>query len=255
MASTIWIGNIHFGDTDVPVKLHTAVRENLISFHLLHKTDRVRLQQRMICAFDKAPVPAEEQVKGFPLDGRKYILFDPEEIEGAEPESSRAIDVHEFVNPAEIDPVFVERTYFLEHGESSKSYSALALALKETGTEGICTWIMRKRAYFGALGSNGKTLWMNTLRYPDEIIQPETLFIEDFPLTEKELQIGSELINKLSVPFAPQKYSNEHQKKLQALIDKKARGKKITLLTPKHLKTTKADKLLETLQKSLKKAA
>jgi DNA end-binding protein Ku len=96
---------------------------------------------------------------------------------------------------------------------------------------------------------------MNTLRYLDEIIRPETLSLEDFPLAEKELQIGSELISKLSVAFAPQKYSNEHQKRLQALIDKKARGEKITLLTPKHLKTTKPDKLLETLQKSLKKAA
>ena len=255
MASTIWIGNIHFGDTNIPVKLHTAVRENLISFHLLHKKDRVRLQQRMICAFDKAPVPKEEQVKGYRLEGRNYILIDPEELEKAEPESSRTIDVHEFVNPAEIDPVFVERTYFLEPDASSKSYGALAAALKETGAEGICTWVMRKRAYFGALGSNGKTLRMNTLRYPDEIIQPETLSLENFPVTEKELQIGGELIGKLAVAFAPQKYTNEHQKRLQDLIDKKARGEKITLLAPKHLKTTKPDKLLEALQKSLKKAA
>ena len=255
MPSTIWIGSIRFGKTDVPVKLHTAVRENLISFHLLHKTDRVKLQQRMVCALDKAPVPREEQVKGFQLDGRKYILIDDAELESAAPESSRTIDVHEFVNPAEIDPVYVERTYFLEPDTAPQSYSALAKALKETGAAGLCTWVMRKRAYFGALGSDGKTLRINTLRYQDEIIPPGTLSLEDFPLTDKELQIGSELIGRLSVPFAPQHYQNEHQKKLQALIDKKARGKKIALFAPKHLKTTKPDRLLETLQQSLKQAA
>jgi DNA end-binding protein Ku len=255
MASTIWIGDIHFGGTNVPVKLHTAVSQNLTQFHLLHKTDRVQLRQQMVCAFEKTPVPAEEQVKGFKVDERKYVLIDPEEIEAAEPESSRMIEVHEFVKPGEIDPVFIERTYFLEPDAVSKSYSALAAALKEMNAEGICTWVMRKRAYFGAIQSTGKTLRLNTLRYADEVIAAETLELEKFTLSEKELNIGSELINKLTVKFEPQKYTNEHRKKLQELIAKKARGEKITLLKPKQPKTTAPDKLLEALEKSLKKAA
>src|SRR5664279_6427719 len=89
MASTLWIGNIQFGAIIIPVKLHTAVSQNRVQFHLLHKTDRVRLRQQMVCKFDKAPVPAEEQVKGFQVDERKYVLIDPDELERLEPEAGR----------------------------------------------------------------------------------------------------------------------------------------------------------------------
>ena len=95
MSSTIWLGNIQFGNITVPVKLHTAVSENRVHFHLLHKTDRVKLNQQMVCKFDKSPVPAEEQVKGFEIDEKKYILINPKELEAVQPESNRAIEVHE----------------------------------------------------------------------------------------------------------------------------------------------------------------
>ncbi len=103
-AGTIWKGNIHFGETDVAVKLHSAVREERIQFHLLHKHDRVRLRQQMICAYENRPVPAEEQTKGFELEEGKYILVDPEELEQTASESSRMIEVHEFVKVEQIDP-------------------------------------------------------------------------------------------------------------------------------------------------------
>ena len=255
MPSTIWIGSINFGSTSIPVKLHTAVKEDLVQFHLLHKTDRVRLRQQMICAYDKSPVPAEEQVKGFKVDERKYVLIGQDELEETEPESGRSIDIHEFVAEDSIDPVFAERTYYLEPDNSSKSYAAFAAALSEMNARGICTWVMRKRAYFGAVSSSGGTLKLNTLRYADEVIPAKSLEIEQFTLTDKELEIGAELIKKLTVKFKPEKYVNEHQIRLREFIDKKARGMKITLLKPKHLKATQPDKLLETLQKSLKRAA
>lgn len=255
MGSTIWIGNIQFSDVNVPVKLHTAVSQNRVQFHLLHRTDRAKLRQQMICRFDKAPVPAEEQAKGFQVDDRKYILIDPEEFEQAEPESSRIIDVHEFVKTGGIDPIFVEHVYYLEPDSSNRSYNALAAALKDMDAQGVCTWVMRKRAYFGALQSAGRILRLNVLRYSDEIVQAKSLGLEAFELSEKEVNIGSELINKLTVKFKPEKYVNEHQKKLREMIEKKAVGKKIALFTPKHLKPTKPSKLLEALEKSLKKAA
>lgn len=255
MASTLWIGSIQFGDIAVPVKLHTAVSQNRVQFHLLHKTDRVKLRQQMICKFDKALVPSEEQAKGFLVEERKYVLIDPEELEQINPESSRIIDVHEFVKTGNIDPVFIEHVYFLEPDSSNKSYSALAAALKDMDAQGICTWVMRKRAHFGAIESTGNTLRLNVLRYTDEIIQVKSLGLESFELSEKEVSIGSELINKLTVKFNPEKYGNEHQKKLKDMIEKKALGRKIALFTPKHLKPTASGKLLEALEKSLKKVA
>ena len=240
----IWKGYIHFGSVDVPVKLHTAVKEDRIQFHLLHKRDHVRLKQQMVCAYEKVPVPMEEQTRGFELEDGKYILIDPGELEQTEPEDSRMIEVHEFVKAEEIDPVFLDRVYYLEPELSLKGYNALVGALREMDVEGICTWTMRKRSYVGALQISGRILRLNTLRYADEVISVKSLELENTPLSEKELKIGSDLINQLAAPFKPQKFENEHQKKLQNLIDKKARGEKIAILRPKRLKPTTSDKLL-----------
>lgn len=252
---TIWTGYIHFGDTNVPVKLHAAVKEQRIQFHLLHQRDQVKLQQQMICAYEQVPVPLEEQAKGFEMEERKYILVDPLMLEQVEPESSRVIEVHEFVKPAQIDPICLEKLYYLEPDSHLKGYNALAGVLQKMEVAGICTWTMRKRSYFGALQARGKLLRLQILRYADEVIAVESLDLQKFSFAERELEIGSELINRLTAPFQPQKFENEHQKKVQDLIDKKARREKITLLRPRRLKATTPDKLLEALEASLKKVA
>jgi len=252
---TIWKGYIHFGDTDVPVKLHAAVREERIQFHLLHRHDQVRLRQQMICAYEKKPVPAEEQSKGFEVEDGKYVLVDPAELEKTAAEGSRMIEVHEFVKTGQIDSIFFDRLYYLEPDLQGKGFNALVKVLEELDVAGICTWTMRKRSYFGALQARGRRLRLNTLRYADQVIPVGSLELEDVPLSEKELKIGSELIEKLSAPFEPQKFENEHQKKLQDMIEKKARGEKIAVLAPRRLKPTKSDHLLEALEASLKKAA
>ena len=254
----IWKGSIHFGDTDVPVKLHTAVKEDRIQFHLLHRRDQVRLRQQMVCAYEKEPVPAEQQSKGFEVEDGKYVIVDPAELEQTTPESSRMIEVHEFVKTGQIDPIFLDRPYYLEpdiQDIQGKGYNPLVKALKELDVVGICTWIMRKRAYFGALQARGKMLRLNTLRYADEVIQAASFGLEDVPLSEKELRIGSELIEKMAAPFEPRKFENEHQKKLQEMIEKKARGENIVVLPPRRLKPTESDQLLQVLEASLKKAA
>ena len=252
---TIWKGTIHFEDTDVPVKLHAAIKEERIQFHLLHKRDQVRLRQQMICAYEKKPVPVEAQTKGFEVEKGKYIIVDPAELEQTAPESSRMIEVHEFVKTEQIDPIFLDRVYYLEPDTFLGGYNELVEALNEMGVEGICTWTMRKRSYLGALQASGKILRLNTLRYADELISVNSLGLQEIPVSEKELKIGSDLINQLTVPFQPQKFANEHQKKLQNLIDRKARGEKIALLRPRRLKPTAPDKLLQALEASLKKVA
>lgn len=251
----IWKGYIRFGDVNMPVKLHTAVREERVQFHLLHRRDRVKLRQQMICAFEKEPVPVEAQVKGFEVEEGKYIIVDPAELEQADPESSRLVEVHDFVSAGQIDPVFLERVYYLEPDMSVKGYNALVAALKEMDVAGICTWVMRRRYYLGALQASGKTLRLTTLRHADEVIPARSLELPSIPLSEKELKIGSELINQLTAHFQPHKFENEHEKRLHALIDKKARGEKIAVLKPRRLKPTASDKLLQALEASLKKVA
>jgi DNA end-binding protein Ku len=256
--ATIWKGYIHFGDTDVAVKLHSAVKEERIQFHLLHTRDQVRLRQQMVCAYEKQPVPAEEQTKGFEVEDGKYIIVDPEELQQTVPESNRMIEVHEFVKTGQIDPIFLDRVYYLEPDIANiqgKGYGALVKALKEMDAVGICTWTMRKRSYLGALQASGKALRLNTLRYADEVASVKSLDLQDVPLSEKELTIGSDLIDKLTAPFEPRKFENEHQKKLQQMIEMKARGEKIAVLAPRRLKPTESDNLLQALEASLKKVA
>jgi len=252
---TIWKGIIQFQDTEVPVKLHSAVKEERIQFHLLHTRDNARLRQQMFCAFDKQPVAAEEQVKGFELEEGKYIIVGPGELDQAESESSRVIEVHEFVERAQIDPLFLERVYYLEPDVRARGYTALVKVLQDRDVAGICTWSMRKRSYLGALQANGGILRLNTLRYADEVVPAASLDLQHMPLSEKELSIGSELIDKLTVPFEPGKFGNDHQKKLQQMIEKKARGETIAVLPPRRLMPTESDKLLQALEASLKKAA
>jgi DNA end-binding protein Ku len=212
----------------------------------------------MVCAYEKQPVPAEEQSKGFEVEDGKYVIVDPAELDQTAPESSRMIEVHEFVKTGQIDPIFLDRLYYLEpeiQDIQGKEYNTLVKALKELDVAGICTWIMRKRSYFGALQARGKMLRLNTLRYADEVIPVGSLELKDVPLSEKELKIGSELIEKMTAPFEPRKFENEHQKKLQEMIEKKARGEKIAVLVPRRLKPTESDQLLQALEASLKKAA
>lgn len=251
----IWKGYINFKDINLPVKLHTAIKEERTRFHLLHKQDHAKLRQQLVCAYEKEPVPVEAQVKGYEVEKGKYIIVDPAELEKADPESSRMIDIHEFVKTGQIDPIFLECAYYLEPDMNTKAYNTLAGTLKEMDVAGICTWTMRKRAYIGALQTSGKLLRLNTLRYSDEIISAKSLELPRMPLSEKELKIGMELINQLSAPFQPQKFENEHEKKLKNLIDKKVRGEKIVVLRPRQLKPTESDKLLQSLQASLKKVA
>jgi len=262
----IWSGNISFGQVAVLVKLHPAVREKRIQFHLLHKRDLVKLKRQMVCSLDGAPVPPEDQARGFELEGGKYILVDPAELEATDPEAARAIEVHEFVPVADIDPVFLERSYFLEPGEGSRDrgikgssegeaqYRALAAVLEEERLAGICTWAMRKRAYLGALVSAGKLLRLNTLRYPGEVIKAARPAAGE-ALSERELAVGRELINHMSGSFRPEQFKNRHEQRLQELIDRKARGQKIRLVRPRRKAATEPDKLLATLEASLKKVA
>jgi DNA end-binding protein Ku len=252
---SIWKGLIHFRDVDVPVKLHTAVKEERIQFHFLHKRDHIRLKQQMVCAYEKVPVPVKEQIRGFELEEGKYILVDQAELEQIDPEDSRMIEIHEFVTTGQIDPVYLDRVYYLEPDIDLKRYSALAGALREMGLEGICTWTMRKRSYTGVLQVSGKILRLHALRYSDEVVPARSLELEDTPLSEKELKIGKVLIDQLSGPFQPQKFENEHEKKLQTLIQRKARGERILLSRPKRLKPTTPDRLLKTLEASLKRVA
>jgi DNA end-binding protein Ku len=165
------------------------------------------------------------------------------------------IEVHEFVKTAQIDPLLLDRVYYLEPDLQGGGYKALVKALKDRDLAGICTWTMRKRSYLGALQASGKLLRLNTLRHADELVPAQSLELRDVAVSDKELKIGTALIDQLTASFEPRKFENEHQRKLQEMIEKKARGEKIAVIPPRRLEPTESDKLLQALEASLKKAA
>lgn len=255
MAGAIWKGEIRFGSVVVPVKLHPAVKEERIGFHLLHKRDRVRLRQQMICAAEEKPVPPEEQVKGFEVEENRYILVDPEELEQTALEDGRSVEVHEFVKAGQIDPLLFDRAYYLEPDGQPHGYGALHASLRELGVEGVCTWTMRRRSYLGALRVGGSVLRLHTLRHADEVLPAASLKLPEIPLAEKELKIATELIGHLAAAFEPAKFRDEHEAKLRDLIQRKARGEKIAAVPLRRQKPTSASQLLKALEASLKKVA
>ncbi|BDV42947.1 non-homologous end joining protein Ku [Geotalea uraniireducens] len=256
MAGTsIWKGAIRFGALEVPVKLHAAVKEERLQFHLLHKRDLRRLHQQLICTYEKIPVPVAAQTKGFEVEEGKYLLIDPAELDELSPESSRQIEVHEFVGAGQLAPQFLDHVYYLEPDSELPGYRELAAALAALAVAGICSWTMRKHSYLGALQASGPLLRLTTLRYADELIAVASLGLAEISVNEKELEIGCQLINQLTAPFRPEKFVDEHQQKLRALIEQKARGEKITVLRPRLLEPTAPDQLLQALEASLQKVA
>ncbi len=253
--TTIWKGSLHFGSTDLPVKLHAAVREERVRFHLLHLPDQERLRQQMVCSRDRQPVPADEQAKGFEVEEGKYILIDPAELEATAPENDRTIEIHEFVKTAQVDPFLLDGAYSLEPDAAGSGYAAMARLLAEMDLAGICTWTMRKRSYLGAVQASGSVLRLSTLRYADELVDTGALELREVPVSDKELKIGIALLDQMASPFEAQKFENEHQKKLLEMIQRKARGEHIAVTPPRRLQPTESDKLLEALEASLKKAA
>ena len=206
MARAIWKGRIQFETVDVPVKLYTAVGDIAVHSHLLHDQDYSRLQQRMVCPEDNVVVPPEETVKGYEIATGEYVVIESDELDFAEPQASRQIEVMEFVEAHEIDDRFLDRTYYLGPDGDEQGYVDLLQSLKETGAAGMCKWVMRRRAYVGVLAAAGDVLTLTMHRYAGEIVPEDAFELEDVDISEKEMQIAERLIHELAETFEPQKY-------------------------------------------------
>ena len=180
MARAMWSGAISFGLVNIPVKLYTAIHEERVGFHLLHDEDKVRLKQQMICPEHNKPVHREHMVRGFEISPDKYVIMSEEEIEAAEPKSSRVIEIQDFVALADIDPVYFDRPYYLvpqQHAE--KPYRLLVEAMEKTGKVGIAKFTMRNKEYLAALRATEGVICLETMHFNEEVTQPRD--VEDAP--------------------------------------------------------------------------
>lgn len=248
----IWKGRITFGPAGVPVKLYTAVNDIRSHSHLLHDQDKQRLEQKLICVAEDSVIDRSETVKGYEISKGEFVIVEPDELENFEPEKSNNIEITEFVDADEIDPRYVERTYYLGPDKDEQMYVNLAASLKKTKLAGICQWSMRKKTYLGVLEASDGTMELLVHRYGQEVVPEDSFELEKVKVSAKEKSIAKKLITELEGEFNPQEYHDEYQAKLQELIEKKAKGKKVELPSVKKPKETSDKELLKALEKSFK---
>lgn len=230
MPRAIWSGAISFGLVNVPIKLFTATSAKDVRFHQLHDKDGARINQKRVCSKDGEEVPIEHIVKGYEISRDKYVLITPEELDTLDPKASRTIDIQDFVDLDEIDPVYFESTYYMvpEKG-ATKAYALLLEAMRKSKKVAIARVVLRQKQHLVALRPVKNALSMETMLYADEVVSPETLegLPENVEVTDRELAMAQQLIDSLATDFKPEQYRDDYRERVLAMIDRKAEGQEI----------------------------
>jgi DNA end-binding protein Ku len=232
MARSIWTGAISFGLVTVPVKLYSAVNRKTVRFHQLSGKTGVRISQKRVDPSTGDEVPYEEIVKGFEITPEHYVVIEPGELEAIEPKKTKTIEIEDFVELAEIDPIFYDHPYYLAPGPGgAKPYRLLLDAMRESGRVAVARVVIRSKEQLVALrpmrGDN--VLGMSTMLFADEVVDPDNIdevdAAGDVETTDRELDIAKQLIESLAGPFDPDKYRDE----VLGLIERKAAGEEIAV--------------------------
>lgn len=233
MARATWSGQISFGLVNVPVKLYTAVRSHDVRFHQLHETTGARVRRKRVDAKTGEEVPTDEIVKGWEVDGGRYVVVDPDELEQLDPEATRTVDIQDFVELAEIEPIYYERPYYLApDGEGArKPYALLVEAMDRTGKAAIARFVMRTKEHLAAIRARDGVLLLNTMHHADEVVDPVDIDAdtEDVEVTDRELEMAEQLIGSLTTGFEPEAYRDQHHERVMEFLRAKAEGEDVTV--------------------------
>ncbi|MDX6697713.1 MAG: end-binding protein Ku [Solirubrobacteraceae bacterium] len=254
MPRAIWSGAISFGLVNVPVKLYSAVSRKSVRFHQLHDETGVRIQQKRVDPSTGEEVPYENIVKGYELSPEHYVLITPEEMESLDPERTRSIDITDFVALEQIDPIYFDHPYYLAPAQGGeKAYELLREGMEESGKVGIGRVVIRSKESLVAIRPSGDALAMETMLFPDEVVDPDTL--DELPVgaktTKRELEMAQQLIDTLSGDFDPEKYHDEYRERVLEMIERKAQGEEIAV-QPAAEPPAKVPDLMAALEASIK---
>ena len=243
-----------FGLVSVPVKLYSAVSQKTVRFHQLHATDGVRIQQKRICPADGEEVAYDDIVKGYEIAPDRYVVIEPDELAALQPEKSRTIEIEDFVELADIDPIYYDHAYYLTPGPGgAKPYRLLLDAMRESGKVAVARVVLRSKEQLVAIRPMGDVLAMATMNFADEIVPADGLdeLPDDVETNDRELQIARQLVDSLAAPWEPGKYRDTYRDAVLDLIDRKAAGEHITVQPPPEERPTEAPDLMSALQASL----
>jgi DNA end-binding protein Ku len=256
MARAIWSGTISFGLLNVPVRLFSAVARRNIALREIRESDNSRIKHRRVAEGTDEEVPYENIVKAYELTPGQYVPLSKDEMAALAPEKTRAIDVQDFVDIEEIDPMYFDSPYYLGPAEGAeKAYSLLAAAMESSGKAAISRFVFRNKEHLAAIRASDGVLTLTTMRFHDEVVPPSEL---DDALPDKkpkvakrEQQMAEQLIDSLSTEFEPDAYKDEYREQLLALIEQKAEGKEIVAPEAEAPKATKAPDLMAALEESI----
>lgn len=256
MARAIWTGAISFGMVSVPVKLYSALDRKSVRFHQLSGKTGVRVAQKRVDPQSGEEIPYADIVKGYEIAPDRYVVIEPGELEALEPKKTKTIEIEDFVELSQIDPVFYDHPYYLAPGPGgAKPYRLLLEAMRETGKVAIARVVIRSKEQLVALRPIGDALGMATMMFADEVLPPERLDevaeAADIKTTKRELDVAKQLVDSLAGAFEPDKYSDSHRAQVLALIERKAEGKQIAVQPEPEDVTAPAPDLMSALKASL----
>jgi DNA end-binding protein Ku len=252
----MWSGAISFGLVNVPVKLYSAVSRKTVRFHQLNGKTGHRIAQKRVDPTTGEEVAYDDIVKGYELTKDRYVLITPEELEALDPEKSRTIDIEDFVDLSDIDPVFYDHPYYLVPDKGAeKAYGLLLDAMGRSGKVAIARVVLRSKEQLVAIRpAPGGVLMMETMIFADEVVPPDAIDdlpgAEDLKASDREVKMAQQLIDSLSSDFEPDKYRDEYREKVLELIDRKASGEEIAV-QPEAPQPTKVPDLMAALEASL----
>ena len=233
MARPVWSGTISFGLVAIPVKLFHAVRRQSVSFNQLDERNLARIRYRKVNAETGEEVGDDHIVKGYEISKGRYVVVDPDELEPFMPVATKSIDLEEFVDLADIDPVYFDTAYHLAPDGPPKPYVLLARAMEASGKVAIGRFVMRNKQYTAAIRAEEGRLVMSTLAYADEVIDPadidELQGLDSVEVNDKEVAMAEALGASLAGDFEPEKYRDEYREEVMALIQMKADGEEFEL--------------------------
>jgi DNA end-binding protein Ku len=252
----MWTGTIGFGMVTVPVKLYSAVDRKTVRFHQLAGKSGVRVAQKRVDPSSGEEVPYAEIVKGYELAPDRYVVIEPGELETLEPKKTKTIEIEEFVDLSQIDPVYYDHPYYLAPGQGgAKPYRLLLEAMRETGKVAIARVVIRSKEQLVAVRPMGDVLGMATMLFADEVLSPERLDevadAKDVKTTKRELDIAKQLVESLAGDFKPDAFQDTYREQVLALIERKAQGKAITVQPSPEEAAAPAPDLMSALKASL----
>jgi len=256
MARAIWSGSISFGLLNVPVKLYSAVARRGISLREIRESDGARIRHRRVAEGTDEEVPYENIQKAFEITSGNYVPIGKDELAALAPKKTRAIEVLDFVDLGEIDPIYFDSPYYLGPAEGAeKAYSLLASAMEASGKVAICRFVFRNKEHLAALRTDGGVLTLTTMRFADEVVPPDELAdvlpAEKPKVAKNEVEMAEKLIDSLTSEFDPSAYRDEYREELMALIERKAEGKEIVTPQEAEPEATAAPDLMAALEESI----